>query len=204
MLMQNGRGTRKAGPLFNLARDALSQTRPAETNSSGNDKEPIVDVLKSKTLDRTIDYLKKNIDSGEFSLDDRGKCKTITAEMLGIVLTEEGRFVSRVDRDKIVNDVTDEITGYGPIDPFIRDTEVYEVMVNGPHDIYIEKGGRIAQTDVVFRDDDHVRRVIEKIIGPLGRRLDESSPMVDGRLPDGSRVNAIIPPFGHKRPYLDY
>jgi pilus assembly protein CpaF len=89
-----------------------------------------------------------------------------------------------------------EILGYGPIEPLLRDDTITEIMVNGPKQVYIERGGKIYKTDVTFEDDDHVMRIIDRIVSPLGRRrVDESSPMVDARLPDGSRVNAVIPPI---------
>lgn len=96
--------------------------------------------------------------------------------------------------------VTDELTGYGPITPLLADPEVSEIMVNGPYQIYVEKKGCLMRTDSFFRDDEHVLQVIEKIVAPLGRRIDENSPMVDARLPDGSRVNAIIPPLALNGP----
>ncbi|RDU34670.1 CpaF family protein [Neobacillus piezotolerans] len=92
--------------------------------------------------------------------------------------------------------------GFGPITPLLSDPTVTEVMVNGPRDIYVERKGKIVKTSVHFKDDDHVLRIIEKIVHPLGRRIDESSPMVDARLPDGSRVNAIIPPLAIHGPVL--
>jgi pilus assembly protein CpaF len=90
--------------------------------------------------------------------------------------------------------VVDEILGFGPLEPLLNDEEVTEVMVNGPHLIYVEKKGKVTETNVTFVDNDHVLRIINRIIAPLGRRVDQDWPMVDARLPDGSRVNAIIPP----------
>src|SRR5690606_15064002 len=96
------------------------------------------------------------------------------------------------EKKQLKYDMSYELTGFGPISPLLADPEVSEVMVNGPKDIYIESRGKIEKTDIQFRDDLHVLRIIEKIVAPLGRRIDESSPLVDARLPDGSRVNAII------------
>ncbi|HEY7358766.1 MAG TPA: CpaF family protein, partial [Ktedonobacterales bacterium] len=95
-----------------------------------------------------------------------------------------------------------EILGLGPIEPLLNDDSVTEIMVNGPKQVYVEQGGRLYKTDIHFKDDDHVMRVIDRIISPLGRRCDESSPMVDARLTDGSRVNAIIPPLSLVGPVL--
>jgi len=96
-------------------------------------------------------------------------------------------------RERIFKDIQDEILGFGPIQPLLDDPEITEVMVNGPRSVYIEKKGNLSLTDVTFDDDAHIMRMIEKIISPLGRHVEEDSPMVDARLPDGSRVNAIIP-----------
>jgi pilus assembly protein CpaF len=106
------------------------------------------------------------------------------------------------DRTKIAQEIADDILGYGPIEPFLRDPDITEIMVNGPDAIYIERAGRISQTQGGFNDDAHVKRTIDKIVGRVGRRVDESSPMVDARLPDGSRVNAIIPPLSVDGPIL--
>ena len=99
------------------------------------------------------------------------------------------------DRARIAQEIADDILGYGPIEPYLRDNEVTEIMVNGPDQIYVEKAGKIHPVDGRFADEAHLRRTIEKIVSRVGRRVDESSPMCDARLPDGSRVNAIIPPL---------
>jgi pilus assembly protein CpaF len=101
----------------------------------------------------------------------------------------------RSEREVIVNQVVDEVLAYGPLSPLLRDDSISEIMVNGPKQVYVERRGKIEKVNVVFRDNLHLHTIIERIISPLGRRLDESSPMVDARLPDGSRINAIIPPL---------
>ncbi len=98
-------------------------------------------------------------------------------------------------RQRLLQEIVDEMVGFGPLEPLLRDETISEIMVNGPKTIYVERKGRIELSDVKFTSDADVRRVIDKIISPLGRRIDEASPMVDARLPDGSRVNAIIPPL---------
>ncbi|HKZ43758.1 MAG TPA: CpaF family protein [Anaerolineales bacterium] len=105
-------------------------------------------------------------------------------------------------RERIFKDIQDEILGFGPIQPLLDDPEITEVMVNGPRSVYIEKKGNLSLTDVTFDDDAHIMRMIEKIISPLGRHVEEDSPMVDARLPDGSRVNAIIPPVAIDGPSI--
>jgi pilus assembly protein CpaF len=103
--------------------------------------------------------------------------------------------VSRVERDQMMGLILADILGFGPIQILLDQDDISEVMVNGPHQVYIEQKGHLVLSDVKFIDNDHVLRIIERIVAPLGRRIDESSPMVDARLPDGSRVNAIIPPL---------
>src|SRR3954454_1104062 len=103
--------------------------------------------------------------------------------------------LTSTDRARIAQEISDDILGYGPIEPYLRDVDVTEIMVNGPDQIFVERAGRIFPVDGRFVDEAHLRRTIDKIVGRVGRRVDESSPMVDARLPDGSRVNAIIPPL---------
>jgi pilus assembly protein CpaF len=110
--------------------------------------------------------------------------------------------LTREERREIVRQLTDDILGYGPIEPLLRDDSVTEVMVNGPEKVYVERSGKLERTDVRFVDDSHVMRIIDKIVSQIGRRVDEASPMVDARLPDGSRVNAIIPPLALNGPTL--
>lgn len=117
-------------------------------------------------------------------------------------LEKEPKTISRVERESIINQLMDEILGYGPISPYLAQEDVSEIMINGCNQVYVEKKGRIVLTPTRFRDDGHVLHVIDKIISPLGRRLDESMPMVDARLPDGSRVNAIIPPLALNGPVM--
>jgi pilus assembly protein CpaF len=111
------------------------------------------------------------------------------------VLTRDQTPLPAAERAALAQQIADEILGYGPLEPFLRDAEITEVMVNGFDTVYVERYGKIEQVDAAFSDDAHLRRTIDKIVGRVGRRVDESSPMVDARLPDGSRVNAVIPPL---------
>jgi pilus assembly protein CpaF len=117
-------------------------------------------------------------------------------------LREMDLTLARPEHHRLVGEVVSEIDGYGPITPLLTDGSVSEVMVNGPDKVYVERAGKIELTDVVFKDESHVMRIIERIVAPLGKRIDESSPMVDARLPDGSRVNATIPPVSLNGPVL--
>src|SRR2546426_1238951 len=110
--------------------------------------------------------------------------------------------LTREERRQIIREITDDILGYGPLEPFLRDDSVTEVMVNNFDRIYVERLGKIERTPAAFADNAHLLRIIDKIVSTIGRRVDESSPMVDARLPDGSRVNAIIPPLALKGPTL--
>ena len=118
------------------------------------------------------------------------------------IIKEEEEFRGQIDRKKVVDELINDLTGFGPINPLLLDEDVSEVMVNGPNQVYCERKGKLVLTPVQFRDNEHVMSVIDKIVAPLGRRIDESSPMVDARLPDGSRVNAIIPPLALNGPTI--
>lgn len=123
-------------------------------------------------------------------------------EKLTEVLARDSTPLSAVDRKRLIAEIVDDIQGTGPIEPFMRDPTVTEVMVNGPSRVYIERDGKLYETDVTFVDDEHLRRTIDKIVAQVGRRIDESQPYVDARLSDGSRVNAIIPPVAVDGPSL--
>jgi len=110
--------------------------------------------------------------------------------------------LSAADRERLVEEITDDTLGAGPLEQLLGDDSVTEIMVNGPEDVYVERAGRIFRTEVRFSDEAHLRRIINKIVGSVGRRVDETSPMVDARLADGSRVNAIIPPLSLSGPLL--
>ena len=115
---------------------------------------------------------------------------------------EQGLPLTSADRRALLNEIASDVLGYGPIDPLLNDPEITEVMANGPYDVYFEKSGRIIKSDVRFVDEVHLRRIIDKIVGQIGRRVDEATPMVDARLPDGSRVNAVIGPLAIGGPFL--
>src|SRR5882762_767693 len=117
-------------------------------------------------------------------------------------LTLAGTPLTREERRQLVRQLTDDILGYGPLEQLLGDDSVTEVMVNGHSHVYVERGGRIERTGVTFVDEQHLMRIIDKSVSQVGRRIDESSPMVDARLPDGSRVNAIIPPLALRGPTL--
>ena len=146
--------------------------------------------VKFRIQSRVIQDLDPKLD-----LSNQVEVRRQIEEIFGKVIDEEGLALTRAERVRMLEQITDEIIGLGPLEPLLRDETVTEVMVNGPNQVYVERTGKLEVTDVVFQNDDHVMRIIDRIVAPLGRRIDESSPMVDARLPDGSRVNAIIPPL---------
>ena len=115
---------------------------------------------------------------------------------------EQGLPLTTADRRALLNEIASDVLGYGPIDPLLNDPDITEVMINGPYDVYFEKNGKIELSDIRFVDEVHLRRIIDKIVGQIGRRVDEATPMVDARLPDGSRVNAVIHPLAIGGPFL--
>ena len=128
-------------------------------------------------------------------LDDPEDLERRVRQTLAELLAREPTPLAGTDRARITQEVTDEILGHGPIESLLRDPSISEVMVNGPHRIYVERSGQLQPVDTEFIDEAHLRRVIDRIVSRVGRRVDEASPMVDARLPDGSRVNAIVPPI---------
>jgi pilus assembly protein CpaF len=107
----------------------------------------------------------------------------------------ENPLLNRMERERLIDEVLDETFGFGPLEMLLKDPTISEIMVNGPHKVYVERRGKLEKTDVKFRDNDHLLQIIDRIVSKVGRRVDETSPLVDARLPDGSRVNAIIPPI---------
>lgn len=161
-----------------------------------------LETVKMITLGRVVEELAPDFQPGKL---DRAEQRELEAKVQGVletVLSEVGQFTSRAERQALAQEVLNEITGLGPIEPLLHDPEVSEIMVNGPLRVYVERKGRIEATAIRFRDNEHVLHIIERIIAPLGRRIDETSPMVDARLADGSRVNAIIPPLAVKGPTI--
>src|SRR5579872_5413106 len=107
----------------------------------------------------------------------------------------ENPLLNRMERERLIDEVLDETFGFGPLEALLKDPTISDILVNGPHKIYVERRGKLEKTDIKFRDNEHLLQIIDRIVSKIGRRVDETSPMVDARLPDGSRVNAIIPPL---------
>ncbi|MQA63149.1 MAG: CpaF family protein [Actinophytocola sp.] len=126
---------------------------------------------------------------------DQRELEQRVMDTLQSVLQRDETPMTAGDRKRVAQEVADEILGHGPLEPYLRDPEVTEIMVNGYDQVYVERSGRLNPVPVVFADESHLRRTIDKIVARVGRRVDEASPMVDARLPDGSRVNAVVPPI---------
>ena len=171
--------------------ERLTTTRPATpTQQAAQEKEPFAD-LKNQIHMTVIGELGPQLSAAEPTRPRRASAYVATIRHH--LQAEAG--ISREDRERITSELTDDILGYGPLERLLADDSITEIMVNGPREIWIERQGRLYETTVRFNDDSHLRRIINKIVAQIGRRIDESSPMVDARLPDGSRVNAIIPPL---------
>ncbi|MBV8162366.1 MAG: CpaF family protein [Acidimicrobiia bacterium] len=162
-------------------------------------RDPVLDDLRQKIHHHLIEELGPQLYDRRLSEDD---LRLRVQDQLQKALAREKAPLSAADKAQLVQDVSDDILGYGPIDRYLKDAEITEVMVNGPHNIYVERGGKIESAGAQFVDEDHLRRIIDKIVAQVGRRIDEATPMVDARLPDGSRVNAVVHPLAIGGPFL--
>ena len=152
--------------------------------------------LKFRLHSRLIEEL----DPSKLESGDSQRAREVVEGAARTLIASEMPGVVGFSRDELIAAVTDEILGFGPIEPLLHDPTISEVMINAPDTVYFEKDGRLYLSPIRFRDNNHITRIIERILAPLGRRVDESSPMVDARLPDGSRVNIIVPPVAPKSP----
>src|SRR3954452_2759819 len=162
-------------------------------------RDPVLDELRQKIHHHLIEEL------GPILYDKRlseQELRRRVNEQLQVALAKERAPLSAADKAQLIQDVSDDVLGYGPIDAYLRDPEVTDVMVNGPEAVFVERSGKITRAAATFVDDAHLRRIIDKIVGQVGRRVDEANPMCDARLPDGSRVNAIVHPLAIGGPFL--
>jgi pilus assembly protein CpaF len=172
------------------------QARRVVPPGVGSQKDTYSD-LKTRVQNRLLSELDPSMDITRVS-----EVRSTIQDMFEQVLAEENIVLSRPERQRLFEQISAEILGYGPIQTLLEDDTITEVMVNGAKNIYIERAGKIVRVPVAFESDEHVLRIIDRIVAPLGRRIDESSPYVDARLPDGSRVNAVIPPISLVGPVL--
>lgn len=164
-------------------------TRSAGASSRRTDDDTLREI-KETVQRRLIDEMDSGIDT-----KNRAQVQRQIEEIFTSVLDSENIILSRTERNELLKTLMSDMVGLGPLELLLSDADISEIMVNGPFQIYIERKGKLTLSDVKFLSEEHVLRVIERIVAPLGRRIDESSPMVDARLPDGSRVNAIIRPL---------
>jgi pilus assembly protein CpaF len=146
--------------------------------------------LKERVKRKLISELDPSVDTNEID-EVRQRLKTLFDQ----IIEAENLVLTRAEKERLFEELAADVIGFGPIEPLLSDASVSEVMVNGPKKIYFERKGRLLLSDVQFDDEEHVRRIIDRIVSPLGRHVDEASPIVDARLPDGSRVNVVIPPI---------
>ncbi|MBI4494775.1 MAG: CpaF family protein, partial [Chloroflexi bacterium] len=146
--------------------------------------------IKTRVKGKLIAELDPNLDPKE-ATEVRQRLQSLFDQ----IVDGENIVLTRAERQRLFEEIAADVIGFGPIQPLLDDASINEVMVNGPTRVYVEKKGKLQLSGVTFDDDDHVRRIIERIVSPIGRRVDESSPICDARLPDGSRVNIVIPPI---------
>jgi pilus assembly protein CpaF len=180
--------------------ETLAQRNDAAVAQQQADRTPVDPYaeLKTRVHHACIAKLGPELFAAETTGDLSERVLRAVTEQLALDRTP----LTRDERRQLVREITDDILGYGPLEPLLRDDSVTEVMVNGADRIYVERSGKIERAGVTFVDDAHLLRIIDKIVSQVGRRVDEASPMVDARLPDGSRVNAIIPPLSLRGPTL--
>jgi pilus assembly protein CpaF len=176
--------------------ERLSTNGSSAASTWGNGTDPFAD-LKNRIHLALVSELGPRL----FDVGDSDAVRTRVQSEIDDQLRQESA-LSRDDRERLAGEIADDIFGYGPLERLLSDPSISEIMVNGPHDIWIERQGRLSETTLRFTDASHLRRIITKMVGQVGRRIDESSPLVDARLPDGSRVNAVIPPLSLSGPLL--
>jgi len=152
--------------------------------------------LKQKVHQQVVETLGKEVAGSKVEKSTEASLESLVSA----AVEQEGPLLPSGERKRLIEEIVAEAVGFGPIQPLLQDDSVSEIMINGPKQVYVERAGKLEMSTVTFRDDPHVLHLIEKIVAPLGRRIDEGMPMVDARLPDGSRVNAVIPPLALNGP----
>ncbi|NLJ31878.1 MAG: CpaF family protein [Clostridiales bacterium] len=190
------------GLLERLEKQKVAQQSDKPESSSAGAGTAVADEyseLKEKLHDQVIEYI--NAESPGMNFSDKLQEDSLK-QTIDNIIGNAGVVLSRADRARVVREVYDDVVGLGPLEPLLQDPDITEIMVNGPYNVYVERRGKIERTSTAFQDADHVMTVINRITSAVGRRIDEASPMVDARLPDGSRVNAIIPPIALTGPTI--
>ena len=186
-------GASVGGSLGGFSRTG-TQSQSALDRTSNKSFEELKRLIHSKLVDK-LDLSRVSDLSGD----------TLRREIRLVVerlCDTENPLLNRMERERLIDEVLDETFGFGPLEMLLKDPTISDILINGPHKIYVERRGKLEKTDVKFRDNDHLMQIIDRIVSKVGRRVDETSPMVDARLPDGSRVNAIIPPLALDGPTM--
>src|SRR5438067_1747530 len=183
-------GISKLNSLSNHGGSSISRlSSPSMGGSTGNGKnyDELKRQIHSKLVER-LDFTRvRDLSSDAMRRDIR--------RVIEHLCDTENPLLNRIEREKLIEEVLDETLGFGPLEILLKDPTISDILVNGPHKVYVERRGKLEQTEVKFRANEHRLQVIDRIVSKVGRRVDETSPMVDARLPDGSRVNPIIPPL---------
>ena len=173
-------------------------TRHVEQAQPSNAFETQFQQLKTRIHRDLIDSL----DLSQIANLDDVKLRAHIRQLAASVLRDRTEMLSTVDQERLMEELVAESFGLGPLEPYMQDPDVSDILVNGPHEVYVERFGRLQETNTVFADEQHLMQIIQRIVARVGRRIDENSPMVDARLADGSRVNAIVPPLALGGPVL--
>jgi pilus assembly protein CpaF len=179
-----GGGGSETPPAANVPARRIAAPAPAATGQG------TYQDLKVRVQNKLLSTLDTNTDVSKVA-----EVRRTIQELFEQILTDENIVLSRPERARLFEQIAAEILGFGPLQPLLEDETITEVMVNGPKNVYVERRGKITRVPIAFENTDHVMRIIDRIVSPIGRRIDESSPYVDARLADGSRVNAVIPPI---------
>jgi len=177
---------------------AMQTTPPISPTRTRTERKKLYQDIRSNVHRNLIDRL----DLGQMRIEDLDTVKRQVRPIVLELIAAESTPLNSAERNMIAEQVLDEVFGFGPLEPLLKDPEVSDILVNNSQEVYIEKHGKIQKAEVAFQDDRHLLQIIDRIVSRVGRRVDEISPMVDARLPDGSRVNAIIPPIALDGPAL--
>lgn len=175
-------------------RDRLSSRGARDTKGKPRAVPDPLAALKTRVHERVVELLNQEPPGPDTTQQ--------VVRLIRAQLEQEAQSLSAAEKERVVQDLTHDILGFGPIMDLLRDPSVSEIMVNGPYEVYVERSGKLEPTTVTFRDEGHLEAVLDRMVSPLGRRIDESSPMVDARLPDGTRLNAVVPPIVMDGPVL--
>ena len=184
--------------------EKTSQTAPSSQNgisAQRKGKDGVADGFRQLKL-KAHSRLFETMDLAQLENVDPALLSAKVTATISDLLKEEARLLTDSDRARLVDELKDELLGLGPLEPLLRDDSITDILVNGYDHVYVEKKGKLHRTEAAFQDDQHLMLIIDRIVSKVGRRVDEASPMVDARLPDGSRINAIIPPLAIDGPSL--